>query len=324
MDKTVAFNTIDLSKGWYPLDILYKDDIPLLYLKRLSEAEPHNNKDKDSNTPFFKMEFETDSEACFVPLDTIEIEGELTISRPIYFIYHASRCGSTLCTQMLRKIPNVRVFSEPLGLTQVFSSPKPVSNDLLKLRLKKVVKLLDIAVPDEYQHLVVKWGSWATLMWKLINDTTQPKATSFIWRDPVEIASSLLKKTPKWYDASELNQIFQRYAPDFLPAQVAADTESLARLLAATLKAGCDMPNETLLLNYKNIPNGIIDDLCPHFGFELSVEAKQQMIDASKYDAKEGSNVVFKPDSELKQNHAPNDVKYFINKYAAQYVKQLN
>ena len=215
---------------------------------------------------------------------------------------------------MLNEIPYLRVFSEPLALNFILSSPKAPTEELLISRFRKVATLLDLATPSQFRGLVVKWGSWSILCWKLIESALHPRSTIFLWRDSIEVAVSLLAEKPQWLEKTELEAIFERYAADFKPRNTGADAESVSRILAAMMTAANSMPASTLKVNYTMLPMGVIDVICTSMNWEIDDSIAARMMEVSKYDAKSNKKIVFKDDSKSKQMHAPNDVKYFVKK----------
>jgi len=306
MTANTKIKKIRFSEGWYPVDLKYNEDQPIVYFAKKQGAR--------FSKAFFKEEFHGAQEQTSMPLDSLSIDLDSRKIRPIHMVFHTSRCGSTLLTRMLNEIPDLRVFSEPLALNELLSSPVAVSPELFASRLRKIIYLLDLATPAEYSELLVKWGSWSVLCWESIVSIVPPASMMFIWRDPVEVAVSILEKPPLWLQKNALAKIFERYAVDLMPDHPGADAESTVRIVAAMLKAGKAMPEGTLKVNYKSLPEYVFTHLCPHIGRVPGAEIAAKMREVAKYSSKSNEQQLFSDDSGRKQLRAPNDVKYFAQR----------
>lgn len=298
--------TLVFTDGWYPIDLTYVENSPLVHFAKKTDPVFFE--------PFLKGEFNDEAERKSILLDDINIEEYHHQTRPLHFIYHTSRCGSTLVTRMLNEIPMLRVLSEPLALNYLFTSPKPINEETIKTRLQKIMTLLDLATPPQYKELVVKWGSWSILSWELIEKSLSPATSLFIWRDPQEVAYSLIKKKPLWLEKNYLESIFERYAPDFKPAKVDAGAESVSLILAAMMHAADCMPAKRLRIDYTMLPTSVLDTICPKNNWVIGGSTARRMTEVSRYNAKSKEKIIFEEDSSTKQSSVPNDIKYYIKK----------
>jgi hypothetical protein len=113
--------------------------------------------------------------------------------QPSAFIFHASRCGSTLVSQLLATLPQCIVISEApaiddaLKLAHPFNPSDPDGGMEL---LKRVVHCFgQRRFPDE-QHLFIKLDSWQITALPLIRHAFPTTPLVFIYRDPYEILAS--------------------------------------------------------------------------------------------------------------------------------------
>jgi len=299
---------IRFADGWYPIDLIWSGTTPLV---KFAKSE-----DIDLSNAFFHQEFEGAEHRLTVPLDDLDIDYGAYQLRPVYFIYHSGRCGSTLATRMLNELPGLRVYSEPLALNLILEPPNDIAPAELRERFHKVAVLMDLATPARFESLVVKWATWTLLSDQLVRSVMKPRATAFLWRDPVETLVSELANRPLWLNASGIELLFRRHAPDFQPKCVGADAESTSRLLGALFAAAARLPRDTLFMDYPALPESIIDTLCPHMDRTPDDETKDRMRQLARFDAKANQAVEFHSDSEDKRNRASADIIYFAERYA--------
>ena len=107
---------------------------------------------------------------------------------PSGFIFHLSRCGSTLVAGCLASVANCSVLSESQLLTDVLLARNLTADE------RKVLLCLVMALQGQThfgpQHYVVKWNAWDLLYWDIIRDLYPNVPTVFLIRDPVEILAS--------------------------------------------------------------------------------------------------------------------------------------
>lgn len=108
--------------------------------------------------------------------------------QPAGFIFHLSRCGSTLISGCLSELETTCVFSESPLLTELLLDKElPVAER--KLYLCAFINLQAAAFPDRSQ-MIIKWNAWDIFYWELIRDIYSQVPAIFLVRDPVEILAS--------------------------------------------------------------------------------------------------------------------------------------
>jgi hypothetical protein len=188
----------DLSKDYIPFKVIIeKNEIRLRWMytggKRFTE-------------PFFSESLA----ACKVfpenrqPVETsvqelLEKAGSLNKIIPSAFIFHVSRCGSTLLTQMLSKsersivLSEVPVFDELLRLK---SNHPVILDDQLCDRLFKACIELHAQPSDRNEtHLFIKCDSWHTFFYEQIRRSYPGVPFILLYRLPAEVLRSQRKIT---------------------------------------------------------------------------------------------------------------------------------
>ena len=120
---------------------------------------------------------------------------ELDLPDPSGFIFHLSRCGSTLVSQMLSKDPQNLVLSEPWAAEQVLGLPHLSISKKIAMFVG-AMRAYAASMKDPEKKLYVKLASEEWLPWlKTIYPNTP---WIFIFRDPNDIIRSNLKDQPAW------------------------------------------------------------------------------------------------------------------------------
>ncbi|CAM9345981.1 unnamed protein product [Scytosiphon promiscuus] len=126
-------------------------------------------------------------------LQSMEEQGRTPLP-PKGFVYHETRCGSTLVANMLAALPPSRVFSESKPPTQAIRecmSEGCERGRLLKV-LRDVVSLMGRRRTDEqHEHLYFKFQNSKFL--PEISEAYPEVPWIFVFRDPVEVMVSNLK-----------------------------------------------------------------------------------------------------------------------------------
>lgn len=179
---------------------------------------------------------------------------------PSAFVFHASRCGSTLISQMLAQLDSHIVISEPPPLDTLLRAELPQ-----EARVRAIQGLLSaygqVRRPAE-SRLVIKLDAWNIGEQALLRQCFPTTPWLFVYRDPLEIAVSHLRRPG-------MHMVPGMIGPSVLDAGGFTDRESfIARRLGRLLQKGLDRAREFdgLLLNYQELPAAMDGRLGDFFG----------------------------------------------------------
>lgn len=237
---------------------------------------------------------------------------------PSGFIFHMSRCGSTLASQMLAAIPGAVMVSEAEPLDTIVQLPlvaQGVSPELHVEALHAMVAALgrDRGGASRY---FVKLDSWHTLALPLFRQAFPDVPWIFLYREPVEVL------------VSQERMRGVQTAPGVLPPQLFGfseaemalpDVDYIARVLARTCAAVVDQWHlgGGLVVDYRELPQAMFTRVLPHFGIEPSAEARAAMEAASRRDAK-APLASFKQDSTEKRGSASEQTRAAAERHMAE------
>lgn len=116
------------------------------------------------------------------------MEGRHLPGQPAGFIFHLSRCGSTLVSGCLSELDGTMVLSEPPVLTELMLD-FTLSAEEKSQAIRSLLTVMANAVSGQ-QELVVKWNAWDLLQWELLHDLYPLVPCVLLVRDPIEILAS--------------------------------------------------------------------------------------------------------------------------------------
>jgi|SRR5215472_13556627 len=244
----------------------------------------------------------------------IEVLGELCEARPGIrpngFIFHLSRCGSTLTSQMFAALPQTIVISEARPIDSTLRAARCNGNATPAQRvdwLRWVISALGAQRRGDERHFFVKFDTWNVLELPLIREAFPDVPWIFIYRDPVEVMVSQMNHRGAHMVPGAID-------PGVFGFQLAslasmAPEEYCARVLAAICKAGLDQPKDRgMLVNYRQLPDAVIDSIAGFFGLELTPEHQESMNRVTRLHAKNRAEG-FRSDGAEKQARASDRIR---------------
>ena len=215
------------------------------------------------------------------------IEGcghEATLA-PTGFIFHMSRCGSTLAAQMLAASPHHIVMSEPEPVDAVVqwatTSGVPLERQVTALRA--VVAALGRDRNGISTRYFLKLDAWHGFALPLFRAAFPDTPWVFLYRDPAEVLVSL-KAEPGMHSAPGG---LPATLIGFDPAAASNLDDYAARLFAALFDHVIDaLPDGGLAVHYLDLVDAMASAIPAHFGFAQSPGESAAMARAATRDAK--------------------------------------
>lgn len=227
---------------------------------------------------------------------------------PSAFVYHASRCGSTLISQMLAQLDNHIVISEPPPLDALLRSDLPAVER--RSAIKGLLSAYGQCRLGVEQRLVIKLDAWNIGELPLLRECFPETPWLFLYRDPLEIAVSHLRRPGMHMVAG---MIGPSVLDEEFPFSSREDyiTRRLGRLLASGL-AQCQAFGG-LAVNYSELPQAMTGRLATFFALEI--EQRRQVFAAVGQHAKQPSQV-FVEDSDGKRREATMLLRERVERWA--------
>lgn len=265
----------------------------------------------------------------FRPQTPVEVLAELAELnpglRPKGFIFHVSRCGSTVISRMLAAPPQNIVVSEAGAIDSVLrarSGKKRITDEECIAWLRSMVSALGQRRHTEEQNFFIKFDGWQTIMLPLIRQAFPDVPCVFVYRDPVEVIVSHQRRAAHWMFQGNLDSEItgqETSAVLRMPKE-----EYFARMLGRICQAALEnLQTESLLLvNHKQLPAAVTSSLLKFFGVSYEQAEIERMMLTAQFHAKEPSMNYF-DDSEEKRVEASNVARQAAQEWVGKFYEEL-
>jgi hypothetical protein len=218
---------------------------------------------------------------------------------PDGLIFHMSRCGSTLVSQMLAAVTRHTVLSEAPAIRAAVQIESDAA-DRYRGLVAAMVSALGRRRSDDVGGLFVKLDAWHAMALPLFRRAFPDTPWVFLYRDPLEVMVSQIRVRGMHLVGGIVAPATFGIDPDGLSLD-----EYGARVLASICDAAAEglALGGGLLVNYRELPDAVFTRILPHFGVAASAEDEAAMRAAAGRDAK-APYAAFKPDSESKRREA--------------------
>jgi hypothetical protein len=219
---------------------------------------------------------------------------------PSGFVFHISRCGSTLAARMLAAVPEHLVLSEPLPVDHILRANVPGDDKVRWLRL--LVSALGRKRRGDERAYVLKLDAWNACNLGVVRRAFPEVPWVFLFREPVEVLVSHFRHRGAHMVPGAIDpRVFQldRDSVAQMPPE-----EYCARVLAAICRAGLEhRDDKALFVDYRELPDAVFDRVLGAFGLPCSERERRQMARAADFDAK-NPHLSFSDDQEAKEREA--------------------
>ena len=242
---------------------------------------------------------------------------------PAGIVFHVSRCGSTLVSQLLKQHVGAVVYAEPLPANEILLPPHKWPRPDLVAALRSLGAAFAGHARKPY---VLKLTSWNTLFADLVAEAFPTTPWVLCLRDPAEVGVSLLGQPAGWiWDGQGPAAAFGKYI----------DPESASRsreeYLARLYGAFCESANRLdatrgRLVRYESLPAAVWDVIAPHFGLSVDATLRARMQETATMNSKApvGRPAKFAGDAAEKQAAAGDELRRAIEAHARPALNRLN
>jgi hypothetical protein len=239
---------------------------------------------------------------------------------PNGFIFHISRCGSTLVSQMFAALEKNIVISEASVIDRLIRADVSEERKIIWLR-GLFNALAQKRFPAE-ENFFVKFDSWSVFDLPLIENAFPEVPWIFMYRNPVEVIVSQMRQSGMQMVPGQIAAIF----PNMEIHEILqfSTEERFARTIAAFCEAGLKnaASRHGKFINYTQLPEAVTGEICSHFRVSFSDEEIEKMKSASRLDAKNPRQQFF-TDGEEKRREANEKIVYFADKIVAPLYEKL-
>jgi hypothetical protein len=319
-----VINDIPNLKGWLPVDAVVVDGRPGLWWIEMPDvnlAEPFFQQTVDRAPRGDNVE----RGQLFTEFDVLlQLEKLLDSVQPTGFIFHSSRCGSTLVANACRAIDGSIVLSEANAIDKLIArfitdaAEGGVKESLYSVFLRGIVNVLGQRRTGSEQHLFVKFACCSFAQIERIRRIWPRVPWLFLYRDPVETIVSNVTDVPPWLIDED-----RRVLAAIIGASPAAVAEmSHEELCARTIGSFYSLAHRLaddggMLLNYNQLSLAVISGVLGFFSVSPSSRELETIADGSKVYSKEVSRTrTFVPDAAAKQKLASDLIREMAERWA--------
>jgi hypothetical protein len=223
------------------------------------------------------------------------LDGEPSLD-PAGFIFHMSRCGSTLVSRLLSTLPGMVVAAEPGPINSLLEADPTLIHEEARIAvLRLLVRALGrIRAGDETRY-VVKLSSWNVRLLPLFRAAFP--ATPWIWvhRRPAEVMASILDGSPGWMQLRNHPRMAEYlFGLDPFSVPTMVPEEFCARVLASMIEAWLEAAGEgALRIDYRDLPGAVWDRVAPFLGVAPDEVDLGRMAEEARYYAKDPAKRLF-------------------------------
>lgn len=306
-------------KDWIPYRLDFRDSTTL-------RCEWRFISDKRFIEPFFqnstsKCTIYKENRQVYVPTTQLEsivdFADKVPSIEPKAFIFHVSRCGSTLFSQLLSLDDQNIVISEAPILDEVLReisfSKSEISEEEINNSLKAIITLLGKKRTEEEKQLFIKLDSWHIFYYDKLRKLYPDTPFIFSYRSPDEVIRSQLIN-PGMHAARgviqpalfgyELNEVL------FLDPEVYI-SKVLEKYFESFLKI-IEIDKNTLFVDYAEGILPIFNKIIDFLNLEIDENTKWKIIERTRFHSK-SPNTVF--EEKLQQNETPEHQKKVFELY---------
>ena len=307
-----------IEPGWMPVNAVVVDGRPGLLWMQMADVS--------FAEPFFQQTVERvraahpEREERFTEFDALlQLDKVVPHVEPAGFIFHSSRCGSTLLANACRALNDSIVLSEPNAIDKLVArlitdAGDPVRESLYSVFLRAAVNAL--AQHQPASRVFIKFSCCSISQLERIKRIWPRVPWVFLYRDPVETIVSNVSNPPAWL-LDEDHRILA-HITGTAPEEVAEMSleERCARSIGSFFSTAHTLANDTrLLLNYNQLSLPAISSILDFFNVRPSREELERIASGTRIYSKHATRD-FVPDSDAKQKLASDLVREMAARWA--------
>ena len=232
---------------------------------------------------------------------------------PAGFVFHLSRCGSTLVSQMLAAVPTHLVVAEAGPLDSVLRVHADPGERATWLRW--MVGALGQPRDERQRRLFVKFDAWSTLDLDVVRLAFPDVPWMFLYRDPVEVLVSHARRPGA--------HLIPGAVPGLAPSGLREEPGSSlldhgVRVLAAIGQAAVDHRHDpgVTFVEYGQLPGFVVEELAEAWSLTLGPDDVARMVDVARQNAK-NPVLAHEADGPAKQAAATPDLRAAAERWLA-------
>ncbi len=316
-------------KNWAPVSIEFGKSMPVIKWRDLRTI--------DFREPFFFQtvnrvrEEDKDGEVTTGIGELLRLENLVDSVPPNGFIFHVSRCGSTLVSNALRTLDRTIVMSEAHPISAAvwlhFDTKNPAqSHELFRgLLLRAILRVLGQKVTGAEDKYFIKFANVDILQIKHIRQIWPSVPWIFMIRNPEEVIVSNMRKESTWIRIeSHLEESAIMLGCETEEVRNMSREEYGARMIGQTCSAAAEnVDDNSMFIDYSELTSETLVKIARFFGVDPSPLELSKIYETGALYSKDPTKV-FQSDSEGKRQEASALIRAQSDKWAMEgYLKAL-
>jgi hypothetical protein len=179
---------------------------------------------------------------------------------PTALVFHQSRCGSTLVSQMLAALPEHVVISEAAPIDSLLKCLAAQGLEMQRQGLRSVVQALTAPRTGQETRCFLKLDPWHLLYFPLFRLAFPNAHCLFVYRHPLEVMVSQSRRRGMFLLPSAVSPNI--FGMDLLSAVQMEFEQYCSQVLATLYQAGIAAHQQGChLVEYGQLPNYVLNDL---------------------------------------------------------------
>ncbi len=300
-----------LFDGWMPIRIYWRGNAPCVDWCYVGECR--------FTDPFWIQTIEHCLSHPFnqafrrqTPVEVLEALKDVSPGLPPSgFIFHMSRCGSTLITRMLSTLPRSLVLSEPVPIDMLLYPnyrEAGIGDEKRIGWLQAMVSALGRSADPRHRHFFIKLEACSVLHLSLIRQAFPDVPWIFVYRDGVEVMAAQLQWRGPYMIPGQI-------APELLGMEIDEifsmnPDEYCLKVLASMCRSALDHQGNgrSALVSYRELPDAVWSLLPECFSFGLTEDDRELMRPMAALNAKDPARP-FTDDSLEKRRSVPESLR---------------
>lgn len=315
-----------IDPGCMPVDAVVVDGRPGLLWMQMADVS--------FTEPFFQQTVDRvraehpERTERFTEFDALlQLDQDLPRVEPAGFIFHSSRCGSTLLANACRSLDDSIVLSEPYAVDKLIArfitdATDPVKESLYSVLVRAVVNALVQGEKTNEPRVFVKFSCCSVSQLERIRRIWPRVPWVFLYRDPIETIVSNVRDPPAWLLGDHGDHRILAHITGTSPAQVAEMSleELCARSIGSFFSTALALANDnSMLLNYTQLSLPGISSILNFFKVYPSPEELERIASGSRiYSKAVSATREFVPDTDAKQKFASSVVREMAERWTMQ------
>lgn len=253
----------------------------------------------------------------------LQLDKVIDSVEPTGFIFHSSRCGSTLLANACRSLNDSIVLSEANAIDKLVArfitdANDPVKESVYSVFLRATVNALAQRRTGNERRIFVKFSCCSISQLQRIQRIWPTVPWIFLYRDPVETIVSNMTTVPAWL-LDEDHRILAHITGTSTEDVARMSLEELcARSIGSLYATAHTLANgNSMLLNYNQLSVPALTSILSFFKIQASNEELEKIASGSRIYSKEIRGArEFIPDADAKQRVASDLVRKMAERWA--------